>query len=82
MTRRARRKVHRVDGRLEPSARYTRGPRLDAATVAALVQSQAEDPVALDGDQRPPTGRCYDCRRRVTGERRFCGPCAVKRDAW
>ncbi|UQS95163.1 nucleic acid-binding protein [Pseudanabaena phage Pam4] len=71
-----------MDGRLEPSARYTRGPVLDPETVAALIASQVADPVALDGSSRPATGRCYSCDRPVTGERRFCGPCAAERNRW
>ena len=23
----------------------------------------------------PVTGKCYDCGRKVSGERRYCGPC-------
>lgn len=25
-----------------------------------------------------PKGTCYDCGRRLSGERKFCGPCLAK----
>lgn len=28
----------------------------------------------------PPTGRCHDCGKPVTGERRVCGQCGAKRE--
>lgn len=27
----------------------------------------------------PSTGRCHACKRAITGERRYCGPCLARR---
>lgn len=33
-----------------------------------------------DGRKLPPVGTCHGCGKKVTGERRYCGPCAAKVD--
>lgn len=38
----------------------------------------AIDIKSSNANHLPVTGRCYDCNRRVSGERRYCGPCLNK----
>ena len=33
-----------------------------------------------DARRKPPNGTCHDCGRRVTGQRRLCGMCSLKRE--
>ena len=44
----------------------------------AVVQPVAVPPL-LDGGVLSPKGRCYECDRPVSGERKFCGQCLRKR---
>lgn len=60
---------------------------------AALAEMDAKSgPMTLLADRRPErkttsgqyvrttvTGRCHECDRPVSGERRFCGPCLARR---
>ena len=36
--------------------------------------------VGQDSRRKPSTGTCHDCGRRVTGQRRLCGMCSLKRE--
>lgn len=59
--------VHRIEDWL--------GTDTDAAFIGKRI------PVNPDDTRRkPPTGTCWDCGKRVTGERRLCGICAARRD--
>ena len=44
----------------------------EAERVAAEVERRRK---VSDGRTLPVTGRCHDCDRPVSGERRFCGRC-------
>lgn len=51
--------------RRKPQPRYP----VDWALVAQL------DAEGIRAKVPPATGRCHDCTRKVSGERRYCGPC-------
>lgn len=68
----------------QPKAKKVKQPRplpspdeiqaaIDAATAKTLARTKTKS-------RRPgPTGECHTCGRAVTGERRYCGPCAAAR---
>ena len=33
-----------------------------------------------DTRRKKPCGRCHDCQRPISGERRLCGVCAARRE--
>lgn len=60
-------------------SRPDRGPHLAAIPADAITKAWAH---ALDsGNNRlPATGHCHTCDVPISGERRYCGPCAADRD--
>lgn len=53
-------------------------PAMTREQARALV---AEAKIELDsrGSSLPATGSCHECGRKISGNRKFCGPCAAKR---
>ena len=64
-----------------------RGPKpypIDPDAVAEALadldaRASAPKPIPTGGGSTlPAIGRCHDCNRTVSGERRYCGPCLAK----
>lgn len=84
-------RVRKVTG-LRPKARPRpkREKKAVVVSIAALSAAKAElDEAAAVGQVpkyvgrgtniRPATGRCHECDKPVSGERRFCGRCMARR---
>lgn len=84
------RKIRGVRPKAQPKPKPERRANAAVIDMAALVAAKAElDESAARGsvpryvghgtNTRPATGRCHECERPVSGERRFCGRCMAKR---
>lgn len=70
---------HRKRGPID--YRRTRRREPPRPTIELDVELLAELRTPREGSRLPATGRCHTCDRAVSGERRYCGPCAAKRDS-
>lgn len=70
--------MRKVDGRLrEPTQREPLDPKMPR-DLARRLAHEAAVTLPRNGTRLSPTGRCHDCDRPVSGERRFCGPCLTE----
>lgn len=76
------RKVLDVKRRAKAAPKPERAPSkvIDREAVAAVLAVDAGPSSARRGSNvLEATGHCHTCDRRISGERRFCGPCAARR---
>lgn len=71
--------VRKVKAKPEPKAK--RQVLIDTVALAAVLAA----PVDLSGDHGygtctlPATGRCHECDKPISGDRKFCGRCMSRR---